>query len=329
MTRSSFLFLTSLAAALAGPALAGTTQVHAVTVSGQARGANCNTSGPTSGAAFYGGGVAVPIGGLAACGLAGGIKDITGGDGPISAHLDVSNVFGGGLNTASADAVAQLGALGVSATEAYTGSANDNSTYLSAEAAASWSDKLDYGGAGMGYVEWDFDIDGVMTLGGLGGEAITYLNYQVGGGPIYTAFIGKLSSSADDFAINPTGVGELGGFAVTANSVAGADKAYSLRHYVDLSKAFDFKVGLYSAAYTRAGGSAGNDFFHTARLSGIRVFDENGNPLEAHFTGESGTIYDANGVRAAGGAVPEPGTWALMILGFGLAGAGLRRRRFA
>ncbi len=27
-----------------------------------------------------------------------------------------------------------------------------------------------------------------------------------------------------------------------------------------------------------------------------------------------------------GGVVPEPGTWALMILGFGLAGAGLRRR---
>ena len=28
------------------------------------------------------------------------------------------------------------------------------------------------------------------------------------------------------------------------------------------------------------------------------------------------------------GAVPEPSTWAMMILGFGLAGAGLRRRRF-
>ena len=32
-------------------------------------------------------------------------------------------------------------------------------------------------------------------------------------------------------------------------------------------------------------------------------------------------------VRGAGGAVPEPATWALMITGFGLVGATLRRRR--
>ena len=34
-------------------------------------------------------------------------------------------------------------------------------------------------------------------------------------------------------------------------------------------------------------------------------------------------------VRAidSGSAVPEPATWAMMIAGFGLAGAGLRRRR--
>lgn len=331
--RNSVLTLTGLAAAIASSAHAGATQVHAVTISGQARsvgGANCNTSGPTPGVAgFFNTGVPVPVGGHAGCSLAGEIKDIAGGDGPISANLALNNTFGGGVNTATADAVAALGALGVSATEAYSGTAADSSTYLYSEAAAYFADKLDYGGTGMGYVQWDFDIDGVMTMGGIGGEALTFLNYQVNSEPIYTAFLSKLSATSGEFARNPTGVGDLSGFTLTPTSVSGAAKVFTYIHYLDLSKPFDFKVGLYTAAYTRAGGSISNDFFHTAKLSGIRVYDERGNPLDVHFTGLSGTIYDANGVRSAVAGVPEPSTWALAILGFGLAGAGLRRRRLA
>lgn len=40
-----------------------------------------------------------------------------------------------------------------------------------------------------------------------------------------------------------------------------------------------------------------------------------------------GSFAAAMGVAAPGGAVPEPAAWALMITGFGLAGATLRRRR--
>ena len=36
-----------------------------------------------------------------------------------------------------------------------------------------------------------------------------------------------------------------------------------------------------------------------------------------------------NLTTSGGGAIPEPGTWALMIGGFGLAGAALRRRQAA
>jgi hypothetical protein len=38
-------------------------------------------------------------------------------------------------------------------------------------------------------------------------------------------------------------------------------------------------------------------------------------------------VFVDNVSTNVGGAIPEPSTWALMILGFGAAGAGLRRRR--
>lgn len=40
-----------------------------------------------------------------------------------------------------------------------------------------------------------------------------------------------------------------------------------------------------------------------------------------------GVSYNAHWDNLVGGAVPEPATWALMIAGFGLAGAALRRKR--
>lgn len=43
----------------------------------------------------------------------------------------------------------------------------------------------------------------------------------------------------------------------------------------------------------------------------------------------SGTMSLTETITQGGGAVPEPATWALMILGFGSAGAALRRRRGA
>lgn len=68
------------------------------------------------------------------------------------------------------------------------------------------------------------------------------------------------------------------------------------------------------------------DFFNTAKVSGISV--SNG----ATLTSASGALQALpNGgygyPAALAGAVPEPGTWATMLLGFGVIGFGLRSRR--
>ena len=68
------------------------------------------------------------------------------------------------------------------------------------------------------------------------------------------------------------------------------------------------------------------DFFNTARLTGIST--SNG----ASLVSASGTLTSLGngqfGYQAVqAGAVPEPATWAMMLLGFGAVGHGMRRRR--
>ncbi len=62
--------------------------------------------------------------------------------------------------------------------------------------------------------------------------------------------------------------------------------------------------------------------------SGLTSFEICGYSFKPAQFGVSIDAFGAvSGPTITSGAVPEPGTWALMILGFGLAGAGLRQRR--
>ena len=60
------------------------------------------------------------------------------------------------------------------------------------------------------------------------------------------------------------------------------------------------------------------DFGNTSQL------DFGALPTGLSFTSESGVLFSAN--ASDPGAVPEPATWAMMIAGFGMIGASLRRR---
>jgi hypothetical protein len=101
--------------------------------------------------------------------------------------------------------------------------------------------------------------------------------------------------------------------------------------------------GTISSSFT----ASNNDLnFTSVTLNGIEFIDVLGGPgvTEFRFTSEQMTLAGENTLVVKGyspgtsatysgttsftpGAVPEPTTWALMILGMGAAGAALRRRR--
>lgn len=75
----------------------------------------------------------------------------------------------------------------------------------------------------------------------------------------------------------------------------------------------------FSAVIGRFPGTA----FSVQNLTAIFTIDSISEPIE--FT-NAALGYQLSAGAGGGGAVPEPSTWAVMILGFGLAGAALRRR---
>ena len=83
---------------------------------------------------------------------------------------------------------------------------------------------------------------------------------------------------------------------------------------------FDFGGGTFGGEFDLGG--AGSNFFTAVAING---------QLISHFTitalGDT-VIEDVAQIRLGGvTAIPEPGTWLMMILGFGMVGAGLRTMR--
>ena len=113
-----------------------------------------------------------------------------------------------------------------------------------------------------------------------------------------------------------------------ANAVQSVGAQFQADFYGPFTAELIGSNGAVLGSFALGGNSDGNND-NSAVFVGLMSTSADIKQVQFHLTSSVGSPNDfaIGTVSFAGGAVPEPATWALMITGFGLAGATLRRRR--
>jgi len=152
--------------------------------------------------------------------------------------------------------------------------------------------------------------------------------------------IDVLSSANLTFKLLAAAAPPRGGFAIDTLVVNGVDYEFGAQGFTFPGTVLGSQ--LFSGSFASQVGFRTSDMPDDATIfwpDGFQVYirsaDEPNLSGIGPFIGNFDTLYFSIGgealfeVTSVTGGVPEPATWGLMILGFGLAGAGLRRRRLA
>jgi hypothetical protein len=296
MMRPSLKQLT--AAAIAAAALAGATDVAAATVTGSA--------GATSGS-------------IGNCGEAKTDTNST----AVSLALTCGDRFG----VLTATAFAEPGHVGATASSATFGG---TSTPALPAANATYSDFLIFTSSDPHATEAEVSVnlflDGVLNAAAnpnAGSQAFTAFRAFV----VLSGLFQIQESLKDDGSLF---VQSNFGLASGVLGPAPHGVLLSPTVIVPLNQPVFFEIGLeVGNSIFGPGASARSEFGHTFALpTGMDVFNMPGGvTVNAGDYLVNNRFFDPE--AAPGGGVPEPASWALMIAGFGLAGAALRRRRAA
>jgi hypothetical protein len=164
-------------------------------------------------------------------------------------------------------------------------------------------------------------------------------NYNPGGGSDPAPIPGQ---SISFIGAGPTLDLGAGTYRITnATGLAGANVDYTAWSYNVASSGWAWAFVVADTAgkvITYGEGGGGNSKAAVAGLAGVQNFESFFTlaadttvkfTLRDYFPGDNagGIALNVQAVPGETGAIPEPGAWALMLTGFGMAGVGLRRRR--
>lgn len=316
-----------------GTAVAASLDAYAGVVGGAGNGSiaqGCTTYGPPAelSSFFTFSGPAIPAGGIAPCGYAGGIDHAAGATGPITESKSLGPVLLGnpgfsGSYTGSANAVAAYGSLGASANGSFSGGLPGSPTALFEGAgAAKFADTLTASSPlvadlSAGFVRYQFDVSGSMTINGTPapfyfGETYMALDLRHQNGPVFE-LMNAHARRGELATISNAAPGT--GWTAGVGSLSGGSTLLTAPFEMRWGQPWDVQVGLIAWAY----GEADASFLGTARLTGVQLFDANGVPIsQFSLASASGTNYLQ--------PVPEPAAVVLMACGLALTAMGMRRR---
>lgn len=297
----------------------------------------CATVAPTIGNPWFAG-LNLPTEGIAACGLNGQVSDLTGTTGPIVTSASASGPMASvGTFTGTAQARAGYWNLGVSASGTSTGDAS-GTTYRQAASFASFAEDVVYtsptiANGTAGVTNFKFFVDGFMRnlpVAPYGQQGDIFLSFLVNN-QLWNTFIGTTFSN-DTPSLRGASTGLTGNYVI-------APGFFEVSAELTTTSNFNFvygvplhvEVGLYTSISPCCfGASINSDFYNTAVLTGIDAYANGQLVTDWVASTSSGLRLNSQGVIAVeppATTVPEPGTYAMMLLGLSSV-AVLSRRRF-
>ncbi|RZI82575.1 MAG: PEP-CTERM sorting domain-containing protein [Rubrivivax sp.] len=281
---------------------------------------DCATSGPTLGGGWTGG-LVLPLEGFAGCHLGGGVDDRTGTVGPLNASQSATGPMESGIGTynGSAKARADYWSLGASAQGTATGGTSAF-TYHQAAGFASFTDTLTLNKPGIaagtaGFTNFTFLVEGLMS-------SLPHLPYtqqldaalgiRVNGRFVWDSMLATVVNQNLPF-LRGGSTGLPGSFVSGPGSLSGSALVTSTANFdIQWGVPFTVEVALRVNSSPCCYGTSQNvDFLNSALLKGIDAYGPGGKVDGFEVLTESGAHIGADGLQA----VPEPGTWALLVSG--------------
>lgn len=250
--------------------------------------------------AFFGGGMGLPIGGLAACGVAGGFDDATALHGPLAVSYPLTSTWRNGSFSGTADATADYGVFRASAHSTFTGS-RGSLTVDASESFGRANDALTITSPGVPNGQSGTFRIVFTVIGGLSttanGTADVELAYQYGPS-IYTMFRSQVNDAVSLPFIAAIAFAGTPAFTSTPGAMSGSAQASTFAHSFVFGTPFDFNTGMFVYTIPGASGSVLDAHFF-AYVSAIEVLGPGGAAVaNASISSASGATYGTSGVTA-------------------------------